>query len=192
MLRKRSLKRLTVPFLLIAIMLLGLVAATAATADRFYASRIVAWRDADFRDFERFPSRPCPQGGGVLLRARAPRNPPEYLRTVTYRREAPEPKTPRESMATALDSSEGTEVTEPLDGSSRTQHDRLPGDPRRRPPVRGLLQRLRPQLHPDLLLGGEIVRVCPRRRRHRGGPHRQRRRPITEYIPSWKARGWTR
>jgi CubicO group peptidase (beta-lactamase class C family) len=115
MLRKRSLKRLTVSFLLIAILLLGLVAATATTTDRFYASRIVAWREADFHDFERFPSRPVPAGADKFSFQPAPENPPEYLRTVTYHRDAPEPATPRESMATALDSVGGTEVTEPLE-----------------------------------------------------------------------------
>ncbi len=58
MFRKRFLRRLTVLLLLLAVLLLGLMAAVAATTDRFYASRIIAWRGADFRDFERFPSRP--------------------------------------------------------------------------------------------------------------------------------------
>jgi CubicO group peptidase (beta-lactamase class C family) len=115
MLRKRILKRLIVPFLLIAILLLGLVAATAATADRFYASRIVAWREADFHDFERFPSRRVPAGSKAFSFEPAPQNPPEYLRTITYHQDAPEPAAPRESMATALDSVGGTEVTEPLE-----------------------------------------------------------------------------
>jgi CubicO group peptidase (beta-lactamase class C family) len=101
--------------LLIAILLLGLMAAAVATIDRFYASRIVAWREADFRDFEKFPSRPVPAGPETFSFEPAPENPPEYLRTVTYRRDAPEPATPHESMATTLDSVEGTEVTEPLD-----------------------------------------------------------------------------
>ena len=114
MLRKRSVKRLAIVFLLIAILLLGLMAAAAATADRFYASRIVAWREADFRDFERFPSRPVPAGPKAFSFEPAPQDPPEYLRTVTYHQDAPEPATPRESMATALDSVGGTEVTEPL------------------------------------------------------------------------------
>jgi CubicO group peptidase (beta-lactamase class C family) len=45
----------------------------------------------------------------------APEKPPEYLRTVTYRRDAPDPRTDRESMVTALDSVGGEEVTEPLE-----------------------------------------------------------------------------
>lgn len=110
--RKRSLKRPAIAFLLMAILVLGLVAA--ATADRFYASRIVAWREADFRDFERFPSRAVPAGSEAFSFKPAPQEPPEYLRTVTYHRDAPEPATPRESMATALDSVGGAEVTEPL------------------------------------------------------------------------------
>ena len=114
MLRKRSLKQLAIVFLLIAILLLGLMAAAVATIDRFYASRIVAWREADFRDFERFPSRPVPAGPKAFSFEPAPQDPPEYLRTVTYHQDAPAPATPRESMATALDSVGGTEVAEPL------------------------------------------------------------------------------
>jgi CubicO group peptidase (beta-lactamase class C family) len=115
MLRKRSLKRLAIVLMLVMGLLLGLMAAAAATADRFYASRIVAWREADFRDFERFPSRTVPAGPKAFSFEPAPENPPEYLRTVTYRRDAPDPASLRESMATALDSVGGTEVTEPLD-----------------------------------------------------------------------------
>jgi CubicO group peptidase (beta-lactamase class C family) len=111
---KRYLRRLAVVLSLIAILLLGIVAA-AATADRFYVSRIVAWRNADFRDFERFPSRPVPAGAEAFSFEPAPKNPPEYLTTVTYHRDAPEPTTPRESMATTLGSVGGKEVTEPLD-----------------------------------------------------------------------------
>ena len=116
MLRKPFLQRLVIVFLLVSGLLVGLMAASAATADRFYASRIVAWREADFRDFERFPSRPVPAGPNNFSFEPAPENPPEYLRTLTYRPDAPEPTTPRESMATTLDSLGGTEVTESLDG----------------------------------------------------------------------------
>jgi CubicO group peptidase (beta-lactamase class C family) len=115
MLRKRLVRRLAIVLLLVAVLLLGTMTAAATTADRFYASRIVAWRDADFRDFERFPSRPVPAGPNGFSFEPAPENPPEYLRKVTYRRDAPDPMSPRESMATALDSTGGTEVTEPLD-----------------------------------------------------------------------------
>ena len=101
--------------MLIVVLLVGLMAAATATADRFYASRIVAWREADFHDFERFPSRPVPAGSDKFSFESAPENAPEYLRTVTYYRDAPDPKTPRESMATTLDSVGGIEVTEPLD-----------------------------------------------------------------------------
>ena len=111
---KRYLRRLAVVLSLIAILLLGIMAA-AATADRFYVSRIVAWRNADFRDFERFPSRPVPAGPEAFSFEPAPEKPPGYLRTVTYHRDAPEPTSPRESMATTLGSVGGTEVTEPLD-----------------------------------------------------------------------------
>ena len=113
--RKRFRKWLTTVLLLIVVLLVGLMAAAAATADRFYASRIVAWREADFHDFERFPSRPVPAGSDKFSFESAPENPPEYLRTVTYHRDAPDPKTLRESMATTLDSVGGMEVTEPLD-----------------------------------------------------------------------------
>jgi CubicO group peptidase (beta-lactamase class C family) len=116
MARKPFLQRLAIVFLLIVVLLVGLMTAAAATADRFYASRIVAWRNADFRDFERFPSRPVPAGAEAFSFEPAPENPPEYLETVTYRRDAPEPTTPRESMATTLGSVGGKEVTEPLDG----------------------------------------------------------------------------
>ena len=115
MLRKAFLQRLAIAFLLIAVLLLGLMTAAAATADRFYASRIIAWREADFRDFEKFPSRPVPAGSNAFSLEPAPKKPPEYLKTVTYRRDASDPATPRESMATALDSTGGTKVTEPLD-----------------------------------------------------------------------------
>ncbi len=115
MLGKRHLRRLAVVLSLIAILLLGIMAATAATADRFYASRIVAWRNADFRDFEKFPSRRVPAGPEAFSFEPAPENPPEYLKTVTYHRDAPEPTTPRESMATSLDSVGGKEVTGPME-----------------------------------------------------------------------------
>jgi hypothetical protein len=111
---RRYLRRLAVVLSLIAILLLGIMAA-AATADRFYVSRIVAWRNADFRDFERFPSRPVPAGAETFSFEPAPKNPPKYLTTVIYHRDAPEPTSPRESMATALDSTGGTEVTKPLE-----------------------------------------------------------------------------
>jgi CubicO group peptidase (beta-lactamase class C family) len=107
-------RRLAVVLLLVVVLFLGLMTLAAATADRFYASRIVAWREADFRDFERFPSRTVPAGQEAFSFEPAPREPPEYLRTITYRRDAPDTKTPRESMATALDSVGGKEVTEPL------------------------------------------------------------------------------
>jgi hypothetical protein len=107
-------RRLAVVLLLVVVLFLGLMTLAAATADRFYASRIVAWREADFRDFERFPSRTVPAGQEAFSFEPAPREPPEYLRTITYRRDAPDSKTPRESMATTLDSVGGKEVTEPL------------------------------------------------------------------------------
>jgi hypothetical protein len=113
--RKRLVRRPAIVLLLVAVLLLGIMTAAATTADRFYASRIVAWREADFRDFERFPSRPVPAGPNRFSFEPAPENPPEYLRKVTYRRDAPDPASPRKSMATALDSAGGTEVTEPLD-----------------------------------------------------------------------------
>ena len=113
--RKRFRKWLAIVLLLIVVLLVGLMAAATATADRFYASRIVAWREADFHDFERFPSRPVPAGSDKFSFESAPENAPEYLRTVTYHRDAPDPKTPRESMATTLNSVGGIEVTEPLD-----------------------------------------------------------------------------
>ncbi len=114
MLRKRFAHRLAVAFLLVSILLVGLMTVTSATTDRFYASRIIAWREADFRDFERFPSRAVPAGSKEFSFKPAPENPPEYLRTLTYRRDAPDP-TPRESMTTPLDSTGGEEVTEPLE-----------------------------------------------------------------------------
>ena len=48
---KGFLQRLAVVFLLVAISLVGAIAAAAATADRFYISRIIAWREADFHGF---------------------------------------------------------------------------------------------------------------------------------------------
>lgn len=115
MFRKRFAQRLAIALLLASILPLGIVAAAAATADRFYISRIIAWREADFRDFERFPSRSVPAGSKEFSFKPAPEKPPEYLRTVTYRRDTPDPTTPRESMATTLDSTGGKEVTEPLE-----------------------------------------------------------------------------
>ncbi|MDQ5818487.1 MAG: beta-lactamase family protein, partial [Actinomycetota bacterium] len=115
MFRKRFARWLAVGLLLLAMLLVGVVASTAATADRFYISRLIAWREADFHDFERFPSRPVPAGSKEFSFKPAPENPPEHLRTVTYRRDAPDPTTPRESMATTLDSVGGKEDTEPLE-----------------------------------------------------------------------------
>jgi CubicO group peptidase (beta-lactamase class C family) len=115
MFRTRFLQRLAVVLLLVAILLVGIMTAAAATADRFYVSRIIAWREADFRDFEKFPSRPVPAGPKEFSFEPVPENPPEYLRTITYRSDAPDPRTPRESMATPLDSAGGTEATKPLD-----------------------------------------------------------------------------
>ena len=111
----RFLHRLTICLLLVSILLVGIMAAAATTTDRFYVSRILAWREADYRDFEKFPFRPVPAGSKAFSFKPPSENPPEYLRTITYRRDAPDPKTPRESMATTLDSVGGKEVTEPLD-----------------------------------------------------------------------------
>jgi CubicO group peptidase (beta-lactamase class C family) len=107
-------QRLAIVFLLIAILLLGIMAAAAATADRFYVSRIIAWREADFRDYQRFPSRTVHTGPNGFSFEPPPEKTPEFLRTVTYRSGAVEPKSPRESMATTLESVGGKEVTEPL------------------------------------------------------------------------------
>jgi CubicO group peptidase (beta-lactamase class C family) len=115
MFRTQFLQWLAVVFLLVAVLLAGIMSAAAATADRFYVSRIIAWREADFRDFERFPSRAVPAGPKEFSFKAAPEDPPEYLRTVTYRRDAPDPATPRESMATTLGSAGGEKVTEPLE-----------------------------------------------------------------------------
>ena len=115
MFRKRSLRRLTIVLLLVAISFVGIVAAAAATTDRFYISRLIAWREADFHDFERFPSRAVSAGSRAFSFRPAPEEPPPYLKTVTYRRDALDPAIPRESMAATLDSTGGTEVTEPLE-----------------------------------------------------------------------------
>ena len=79
MFRKRSLRQLTIVLLLVAISFVGIVAAAAATTDRFYISRIIAWREADFHDFEKFPSHPVPAGANAFYFKPAPENPPEYL-----------------------------------------------------------------------------------------------------------------
>jgi len=115
MLRKPLVRRLAIALLIVSVLLLGLMTAAATTADRFYVSRIIAWREGDFHDFEKFPSRPVLAGSNKFSFEPAPENPPEFLRTVTYRREVPDPTTPRESMATALGSTGGKEVTEPLE-----------------------------------------------------------------------------
>lgn len=115
MFHKCFVRRLALAFLLIAVLLVVVMTAAAATTDRFYVSRIIAWREADFHDFERFPSRPVPAGPQYFSFKPAPEKPPEYLRTVTYRRDAPDPRPNRESMATPLGSVGGKEVTEPLD-----------------------------------------------------------------------------
>jgi CubicO group peptidase (beta-lactamase class C family) len=112
---KRFLRRVAAVFLLIAILVVGAMAAAAATADRFYVSRLIAWRESDIRDFEKFPARAVPAGSKEFSFDPAPEKPPKYLRTLTYHRDAPDPKAPRESMATTLESVGGTEVTEPLD-----------------------------------------------------------------------------
>ena len=109
-------RRLAIVLLLIVISFVGIMGAAAATADRLYISRIIAWREADFHDFEKFPSRPVPAGSKEAFSFKpAPEKPPEYLRTLTYHRDAPDPTTTRESMATTLDSIGGKEVTEPLE-----------------------------------------------------------------------------
>lgn len=115
MFRTRFLQRLAIALLLLSILLVGIMATAAATTDHFYVSRIIAWREGDFRDFEKFPSRPVPAGSKQFSFEPAPENPPAYLRTVTYRRDAPDPTVPRDSMATTLDSNGGKEVTEPLE-----------------------------------------------------------------------------
>src|SRR5918997_4424042 len=104
MFRKRLVRRLVVVFLLILILLVGVMTAAAATADRFYVSRIIAWREADFHDYQRFPSRTVHAGPNEFSFEPPPEKTPEFLRKVSYRRGAPEPKTPRESMATTLES----------------------------------------------------------------------------------------
>ena len=115
MFRKRLVRRLAVVFLLILILLVGVMTAAAATADRFYVSRIIAWREADFHDYQRFPSRTVHAGPNEFSFEPPPEKTPEFLRKVSYRSGAPEPKTPRESMATTLESLGGKQVTEPLD-----------------------------------------------------------------------------
>ncbi len=112
---KRFLRPLVIVLLLTPILLVGIMTAAAATTDRLYIFRIIAWREADFRDFEKFPSRPIPAGSKEFYFEPAPEKPPGYLRTITYRRDAPDPRTPRESMAATLDSTGGAEVTEPLE-----------------------------------------------------------------------------
>ena len=112
---KRFLRRVAAVFLLLVILFVGAMTAAAATADRFYISRIIAWREADFHDFEKFPSRAVHAGSEAFSFKPVPEKPPGYLRTVTYRRDAPDPSTPRESMATTLDSVGGEEVTKPLE-----------------------------------------------------------------------------
>src|SRR5215203_959255 len=97
MFRKRLMQRLAVAFLLLAVSFSGIMTAAAATTDRFYISRIIAWREGEFRDFEKFPSRPVPAGPKTFFFKPAPERTPEYLRTVTYRRDTPDPTTPRES-----------------------------------------------------------------------------------------------
>ena len=169
-------QRLAIVFLLIAVSVLGVMAVAAATADRFYASRIVAWRNADFRDFERFPSRRVSAGPETFFFEPAPEEPPEYLRTVTYRSDAPEPKTPRESMANPLDSAGGTEVTEPLDkfleDTDTTAFLVIRDDALLYEGYFNGYDRKSTQT----LLGSKILRVGARRHRHRGGLHRERRR----------------
>src|SRR5215207_11118581 len=95
MFRKRLMQRLAVAFLLIAVSFSGIMTAAAATTDRFYISRIIAWREGEFRDFEKFPSRPVPAGPETFFFKPASERTPEYLRTVSYRRDAPDPTTPR-------------------------------------------------------------------------------------------------
>jgi CubicO group peptidase (beta-lactamase class C family) len=62
-----------------------------------------------------FPSRPVSAGPNEFSFKPPPEKTPQFLRTVTYRRDAPDPKTPRESMATPLDAVGGKKVSEPLD-----------------------------------------------------------------------------
>ena len=59
---RTPLRRLAIAFLLVSVLLVGIMTAAAATADRLYISRLIAWREADFRDFKRFPSRAVPAG----------------------------------------------------------------------------------------------------------------------------------
>ncbi|MDP8949456.1 MAG: hypothetical protein M3N00_04325, partial [Actinomycetota bacterium] len=92
---KRFVQRLAIGFLLVEILLVGIMTAAAATADRFYISRLISWREADFHDFRKFPSRPIPAGSKEFYFEPAPEKPPGYLRTITYRRDAPDPRTPR-------------------------------------------------------------------------------------------------
>ena len=110
----RFLRRLAISLMLVSILLLGIMATAAATVEHFFVSRIIAWREADFHDFEKFPSRPVPAGANEFSFKPAPERPPQSLRTVTYRRDAPD-RPPRQSMATTLDSTGGKEVTEPLE-----------------------------------------------------------------------------
>lgn len=116
MLTRQSLRRFLIGLLAFAILLAGVMAAASATTDRFYISRIIAWREGSFRDFEtKFPSRTVPKGQHTFSFRSASGDPPAWLRTVTYYRDAPESATPRESMAAGLDSLGGTPVTEPLE-----------------------------------------------------------------------------
>ena len=116
MLTRQSLRRVLIGLLAFALLLAGAMAAASATTDHFYISRIIAWRQGSFRDFEtKFPARPVPRGHSTFSFTSPSGDPPPWLRTVTYYRDAPSPATPRESMATELGSQGGTPVTEPLD-----------------------------------------------------------------------------
>ena len=115
MFRKSLVRWLGVVFLLMLILIVGVMTTAAATADRFYVSRIIAWQEVDFHDYQRFPSRSVHAGPNEFSFEPPPEKTPEFLRKVSYRSGALEPKSPRKSMATPLWLVGGKEVTEPLD-----------------------------------------------------------------------------
>ena len=116
MLTRRSLRRVLICLLAIAILLAGVMAGAWATTDHFYISRIIAWREGSFRDFAtKFHARAVPKGHYTFSFKGPSGDPPPWLRTVTYVRGVPASATPRESMTAELDSLGGTPVTEPLD-----------------------------------------------------------------------------
>lgn len=114
MLTQRS-RRILIGLLATVAVFGGLLVAAEATTDRFYLSRVLAWRGADFGDPARFPARPIPTGPGTFSFEPPPATTPPWLQGVTRYDGDGGSSDARGPWATRIGESGGTPAAEPLE-----------------------------------------------------------------------------